>query len=106
MNDQPKRRRRKKECADDIQIHAWVDQKLLDAVKKPNCSLSYTLNRALRIALEKDRPTNLKSVAIRIRGLKADMARINTELSELRETAKALGVKDIRAFEESLAAWE
>jgi hypothetical protein len=109
MNDSvPTKRRRakRKEPDTDVQIHARVDKLLLDAVQRPNCSISYTINRALKACLEKEQPNNLKALAIRIRSLKLDAARVTRELSEAREQAKALGVKDIGKFEDSLEAWE
>lgn len=104
--EKPKRGRPKLvEHHGDIDIHARINKDLLDAVKKPNCSLSYTLNRALRHSLERERPNNLKALAVHIRDLKFEMARINKDLAEARQQAKALGVKDLHEFEDSLDAW-
>jgi hypothetical protein len=110
MNDQqhpkPRGRPKRAESPGEVDIHARINGSLLEANRKPNCSLSQTINRALRIALEKDHPDDLKGLGIRIRQLKSEMSRINRELSAAREKAKALGVKNIREFEDSLAGWE
>lgn len=102
MNDSGtpiKRRPKRKGNDSDVQIHARVDKQLLDAAMRPNCSVSYILNRALKACIEKEHPNNLKALALRIRSVKLDIGRLNQELSELREQAKILGVSDLDEFE-------
>ncbi len=55
--------------------------------------------------LKMEQPDNLKALAIRIRTIKTDMARLNRELSDARAQAVALGVKDMAEFEDTLDAW-
>jgi hypothetical protein len=108
MNDQPtpiKRRPKRTGNVEEVDIHARVDKSLLDAVKRPNCRLSYTLNRALKVCMEKEHPNDLKALAVQIRRLKIEMARINKELSEARARVKSLGIKDLHEWEDSLESW-
>jgi hypothetical protein len=110
MNDSAaapiRRRPKRKGDVEEVDIRARVDKLLLDAVKHPNCSISLTINRALRACHEKEHPNNLKAIAMQIRTLKSDMARINRELTDARARAQSLGVKNIHEFEESLEIWE
>jgi hypothetical protein len=110
MNDQqppkPRGRPRRVETTGEIDIHTRIDGALLNAVKRPNCSVSYTINRALRMCLEKDHPNDLKAIAIRLRESKKEIARLNRDVIELREKAKMLGIKNIHEFEDSLSCWE
>ena len=101
-----KRRPKHKGRGNDIKILARVDKQLFDAVKRPNCSISYTINRALKACLEKEHPNSLKAIAIRIRTVKSDIGALNRELSELRAQAESLGIKDLHKFEDSLESWE
>jgi hypothetical protein len=101
-----KRRPKHKERGNDIKILARVDKQLFDAVKRPNCSISYTINRALRICMEKEHPNDLKSLAVQLRGLKIEAARINKDISEVRARVKSLGIKDLHEWEDSLESWE
>lgn len=108
MNDPPKKRKpgRPKKPNGPVDVHIKIDRDLLDAINRPGCNMSNAVRRALRMYLKIEEPNNLKALAIRIREAKREMARLNREVSEMREQAKALGVKDIRAFEESLEGWE
>ena len=103
MNDQPKRRRpRRTGDYEEKELHVRIDQLLFDAVSRPGCSDAYIITRALKIALEKEQPNELKAIALQIRNIKAEQARLNIQLSELRNRAQALGVKDLDKFEGGL----
>jgi hypothetical protein len=107
MDDKPKRKPgRPKNPHGPVDVHIKIDQDLLDAISRPGCNLSNAVRRALRMYLKIEEPNNIKALAIRIRTVKSDIGGLNRELSELREQAAALGVKDLHKFEDSLESWE
>jgi len=106
MNDPAKRKPgRPRKQNGPVDRHIKIDRDLFDAINRPGCNLSNAVGRALRMYLKMEQPDNLKAIAIRIRTIKTDMARLTRELQDAREQAKALGVKDLHEFEDSLNAW-
>jgi hypothetical protein len=106
MNDVPKRKPgRPRKQNGPVDRHIKIDRDLFDAINRPGCNLSNAVSRALRMYLKMEQPDNLKALAIRIRTIKTDMARLNRELSDARTQAVALGVKDMEEFEDTLDAW-
>lgn len=106
MNDEPRRKPgRPKNPHGPVDVHIKIDRDLLAAINRPGCNLSNAVRRALRMYLKIEEPDNLKALAIRIRTVKSDIGTLNRELSELREQATALGIKDLHEFEDSLDAW-
>jgi hypothetical protein len=106
MNDVPKRKPgRPRKQNGPVDRHIKIDRDLFDAINRPGCNLSNAVSRALRMYLKMEQPDNLKALAIRIRTIKTDMARLNRELSDARTQAVALGVKDMAEFEDTLDAW-
>lgn len=106
MNDVPPRKPgRPRKQNGPVDRHVKIERDLFNAVNRPGCNLTNVINRALRMHLKMEQPDNLKALAIRIRTIKTDMARLNRELSDARDQAVALGVKDMEEFEDTLDAW-